>query len=125
MNTQPYVFEKRWFMLDFARMRRLHRGEMTDLLDILQRSGYNGLGLYVEGAFALPGTRGLPRPGCLTQDDVDLMMSHINSYKRESLKGRSPYERFAFEFGDDVPEKLGIRKIEANAIVLRPELLQD
>ena len=61
----------------------------------------------------------------LTQDDVDTMMSHINSYKRESLKGRSPYERFAFEFGDDVPEKLGIRKIEANAIVLRPELLQD
>lgn len=119
MNTQPYVFDKRWFMLDYARMRRLHRGEMTDLLDILQRSGYNGLGLYVEGAFEQPGTRGLPRPGCLSQDDVDFIkegcrargitlfpltntvyhMEHYLTQERYAyLRDTGPHERYQLRF---------------------------
>lgn len=67
------VFEKRWFMLDFARLRSLERGEMLRLLDILKRSGYNGLGLYVEGAFVPARGRGVPRKGSLTREDADFL----------------------------------------------------
>lgn len=37
----------------------------------------------------------------LTQEKVGLMMSHINSYVRPSLGGRSPFEVFAFLHGQD------------------------
>ena len=30
----------------------------------------------------------------LTQDDINRMMNHINSYKRKKLNNRSPYETF-------------------------------
>ena len=64
----------------------------------------------------------------LSQEQVDLMMSHINSYARASLmKGdapcRTPYERFVFEFGEEVADKLGIVRIPLKDVTLRPELL--
>ena len=34
----------------------------------------------------------------LTQAAIDLMMDHINSYRRKKLKGRSPYETFCFYY---------------------------
>jgi IS30 family transposase len=30
----------------------------------------------------------------LMQEDIDLMMDHINSYRRKKLNGKSPYEAF-------------------------------
>ena len=65
----------------------------------------------------------------LTQGQVDLMMSHVNSYARASLtRGdapcRTPYERFAFEYGEDVAGKLGIVPIPLREVTLRPELLE-
>lgn len=71
MTTQGAVFENRLFMLDFARMRSFRRDEMILILDILEKSGYNGLGLYIEGAYLSPERGGIPRPGCLTQADAD------------------------------------------------------
>ena len=62
----------------------------------------------------------------LVQDDVNLMLSHVNSSPRPSLGGRSPYDEFvAFhgERGRAFLEKLGIRKINAENIVLDPILL--
>ncbi len=64
----------------------------------------------------------------LSQEQVDLMMSHVNSYARASLmKGdapcRTPYERFVFEFGEKIAEKLGIVQIPLKDVTLRPELL--
>jgi IS30 family transposase len=56
----------------------------------------------------------------LTQGDIDLMMSHINSYSREKLNNQSPYELFGFLYGFGVLERLGQRKIPANEIILRP-----
>jgi len=60
----------------------------------------------------------------LTQVDISLMMSHINSYSREKLNNKSPFETFGFLYGYDVLEKLGIRNIEANKIFLKPALLK-
>jgi len=61
----------------------------------------------------------------LVQDDINLMMSHINSYSREKLNDKSPFDVFSFLHGDSVIEKLGQRKISANDIHLRPSLLKN
>jgi IS30 family transposase len=60
----------------------------------------------------------------LTQSDVSLMMSHINSYARKSLGDRSPYEAFAFMHGESLLKKLGVVFIPPDEITLRPSLLQ-
>ena len=64
----------------------------------------------------------------LRQEHVDMMMSHVNSYVRASLmKGeapcRTPYERFTFEYGDEIAKKLGISPIPVREVTMRPELL--
>jgi transposase, IS30 family len=60
----------------------------------------------------------------LVQSDISLMMSHINSYSREKLNDKSPFDLFGFIYGYDVLEKLGIRRIPANEILLKPSLLK-
>ena len=60
----------------------------------------------------------------LTQADVDLMMSHINSYARPSLGDCTPFDLFEACFGKGLLKKLGIRKIPANEIILNPDLLK-
>lgn len=59
----------------------------------------------------------------LTQEDLDLMFSHINSTPRESLGGRTPYEVFAFFYGEELLKKLNVVKIERDAVTLMPFLL--
>ena len=58
------------------------------------------------------------------QEDIDLMLSHINSYKRGKLNSRSAYQLFSFIYGDDILPKLNIHEIEPNDIVLSPKLLK-
>ncbi|MEI5988256.1 IS30 family transposase, partial [Dehalobacter restrictus] len=59
------------------------------------------------------------------QGDIDLMMSHINSYSREKLGDKSPLDVFSFIYGyDDVLKNLGISRIPANKILLKPSLLK-
>jgi IS30 family transposase len=60
----------------------------------------------------------------LTQDKVNLMMSHINSYAREALGDRAPIDVFAGIFGEEVVNELGLRKINPNDIVLKPSLIK-
>ena len=60
----------------------------------------------------------------LTQEKVDLMMNHINSYTRKKLSDRSAHQLFSFLFGDDVAEKLHSQPIDADEINLTPELLK-
>jgi IS30 family transposase len=60
----------------------------------------------------------------LTQDKVILMMSHINSYARKALGGRSPIDVFAAMYGMEVIKKLGITKIPHNEIILKPSLIK-
>ena len=59
----------------------------------------------------------------LTQEDIGLALSHINSYTRPGLGDRSPRELFAFSHGEGLLDALGIRKIPANTIILKPSLL--
>lgn len=44
----------------------------------------------------------------LSQADINLMMSHINSYSREKLGNKSPFELFGFIYGYDILKKLSI-----------------
>ena len=68
----------------------------------------------------------------LTQEDLDLMFSHINSTPRASLNGKTPYEMFSFLYGNpDNPnyaknllKKLGISEIARDEVVLKPYLLK-
>jgi len=60
----------------------------------------------------------------LEQSDISLMMSHINSYSREKLNDKTPFDMFGFIYGYDVLEKLGIYRIPANEILLKPSLLK-
>ena len=60
----------------------------------------------------------------LTQDDIDLMVDHISSYPRPGLGNRTPYEVFSFLYGEDILQKLGIRRIDPNDVTLRPSLLR-
>lgn len=59
----------------------------------------------------------------LTQDKVNLMMSHINSTVRGSIKC-TPYELMEKAFGTDILDKLKIKKIEPQKVQLNPELLK-
>lgn len=59
----------------------------------------------------------------LTQKDVDLMMSHINSYVRAGLKDRTPYDLITQRHGVEFAELFGITRIPANEVVLMPRLL--
>ena len=58
-----------------------------------------------------------------TQEKIDLMMSHINSYLRAEMGERSPYDVFSFMYGTDILDKLNIRRIEPSEVVLKPSLL--
>lgn len=59
----------------------------------------------------------------LTQEKVDLMFSHINSYVRKSNQNKTPYELILERFGKDFLDLIGIKKISPQDILLTPELL--
>lgn len=60
----------------------------------------------------------------LTQEDVNLIMSHINSYKRKKLNNESPHSIFSKLYGENTIIKLGIQEIEPNKVNLSPRLLK-
>lgn len=60
----------------------------------------------------------------LTQEDLDVMFSHINSTPRKSLNGRTPFETFEFLYGNEILKKLHIQKIEKDMVTLQPYLLK-
>lgn len=60
----------------------------------------------------------------LNQDDINLIMSHINSYKRKKLNNESPHSIFSKLYGENTINKLGIQKIEPNEVNLSTRLLK-
>ena len=60
----------------------------------------------------------------LTQAKVELLFSHINSYVRGSNENRTPYDLMAARFGEGFVEAIGIRRIPAKEVVLKPSLLK-
>jgi IS30 family transposase len=61
----------------------------------------------------------------LTQEDVNLMFSHINSYVRKSNQNKTPYELIVERFGPEFVELIGIKRINPNDVVLKPKLLKN
>ena len=59
----------------------------------------------------------------LSQEDIRLVMSHINSYTRKKLNDQSPYDAFSSRYGFKLIDALGIEKINPNDIILNPSLL--
>ena len=60
----------------------------------------------------------------LTQDDVNKMMNHINSYARRKLNNRTPYESFSFFYGESILRKLGCEPVAPGDIILKSSLLK-
>ena len=60
----------------------------------------------------------------LTQDDCNLLMSHINSVPRESLRGNTPYLEALHFIDKDLLNKLGVFLILPDEVSLSPDLLK-
>lgn len=60
----------------------------------------------------------------LTQENINLLMSHINSYKRKKLNDCSPLQLFNLMYGSDITSKLGIIEINPNEVNLTKDLLK-
>ena len=60
----------------------------------------------------------------LTQEDINLVCSHVNNVKRAALNGKSAYELFAFTYGEEISKILGISKIPAEDVCQSSTLLQ-
>ena len=60
----------------------------------------------------------------LLQEDINLIMSHINSYKRKKLNNVSPLTLFSTIYDKDTINKLNIREINSNDINLTSNILK-
>ena len=59
-----------------------------------------------------------------TQSDISLMMDHINSYTRESLGNKSPYDMFEFLYGKEALDLLGCHRISPNDVTLNRSIFR-
>ena len=60
----------------------------------------------------------------LTQEDVTLVMNHVNSMPRASLNGKAPVQVFLSLYGEETAAKLGLQYIPLEELILLPELLK-
>lgn len=59
-----------------------------------------------------------------TQEDISLMMDHINSYVRLSLGDKTPYEMFEFLYGEEILHLLKCHKISASEVTMKSSIFQ-
>lgn len=59
----------------------------------------------------------------LTQEKVDLMICHINSFYRKSIRS-SPYQLMSAFYGQEVLEKIKVKAIHPDCVTLKPMLLK-
>ena len=60
----------------------------------------------------------------LDQEKIQLMMNHINSYRRKKLHDLTPYEMFKTFHGQKVLDSLDAKLIPPDNIILKPALLK-
>lgn len=60
----------------------------------------------------------------LTQEDLNLVFSHINSTPRKKLNGKTPYEIFKFLYGEEIINLFNIKEIPRDEVTLKPYLLK-
>ena len=59
-----------------------------------------------------------------TQEDINTMMNHINSYGREKYNFKPPIELFKRIYGPKIVKKLGLKLIPPDDVCLKPKLLK-
>lgn len=57
----------------------------------------------------------------MSQEDINRMMSHINSVKRDSLGEKSPFECLNRKYLNAI-KKLGLKYISSGDVILKPSL---
>lgn len=62
--------------------------------------------------------------GIYSQEDISLMMDNINSYRRESIGDKSPYEMFSFLYGQNVLDLLGCHLIPPQKVTLNRSIFR-
>lgn len=60
----------------------------------------------------------------LNQQDINLLMSHVNSYTRKKLNDQSPFDSFSSRYGFKLINALKISQIQPNDVILKPYLLK-
>ena len=58
------------------------------------------------------------------QAKVEPLFSHVNSYVRGSNENRTPYELMLARFGEGFMEAIGVKRIPAKDVLLKPSLLK-
>ncbi len=122
------VFKRRWFMWDIARQRRFDREEFSLVATKLAEFGYNGIGLYLEGAFELKSVGGILREGVMTCEDaawakekcaelgmVVFPMTNVVGHMEHFLR----QERFRHLCADENLYKLDFTKPEAEEFAIK------
>ena len=59
-----------------------------------------------------------------TQENVNLIFSHINAVKRKQFNGKSAYDMFAFTYSKALADILGISFIEPKDVIQTPKLFK-
>ena len=59
-----------------------------------------------------------------TQENVNLIFSHINAVKRKQFNGKSAYDMFTFTYSKALADILGISFIEPKDVIQSPKLLK-
>ena len=59
----------------------------------------------------------------MTKEDINLVLSHVNSMARKSLNDIPAITLFETIYGKSILEKLGIKLINKNEVHLQPELI--
>ena len=58
------------------------------------------------------------------QEDITLMINHINSTARDSLNGRTPFELASLLLDKTAIETMALTEIKHNMVHLKPKLLK-
>ena len=72
--------------------------------------------------YVIPKGRSMHR---YTQDDINLLASHINSTARDSLNGVTPYDLAEMLLDKRIPLLTGQSRVAADHICLKPSLIED
>lgn len=59
-----------------------------------------------------------------TQENVNLIFSHINAVKRKQFNGKSAYDMFAFTYSENLAKALGIACVAPNDVIQTSKLLK-
>ena len=81
---------------------------------------------HIELRYILPKQTNLKELGLRDQETLNIVLSHINSFPKESLKGKTPLEMTSF-LNNELYYSLkqfGLKDIEKDKVILKPYLLK-